>query len=665
MYPRYLTKSRFKLALECPTKLFYNHKKEYYNKKNDDDFLQELARGGIQVGELAKQYFPGGIEIVCDDYWDYDQLIKLTNEQLKKDKVILYEAAIKHKNCFIRVDILEKNGNSIKFYEVKSKSFHPEKDINKNGKVFLSRGNTIHYDWKDYLYDVSFQDWVLNNSKQTKEYEIIPHLTLINKSVKTTREGLHSKFLIINKNNTWISCSKKKLTGKDLGEKILSNINVTEHCQFIEKSIIQNAGVNYTFPELIERYSMLYKNDEKHEINLTNKCKHCEFKIINQNDITNKNKSGFHECLTEYSQGDFDFSEPNILEIWDNRKINNFIVQDKLYQRDLTLEDLGKDNNNSPGLTRIQRQWKQIQISTRAEGKEYFNGHAFSNYTSDFKYPFHFIDFETCRVAIPFEANRFPYDLYTFQFSCHTLKSDGGIEHHQWINIDPVFPNFEFVRELKRIIRNKGTVFMYSHYENTVLNTIHNQLNDYIDEIDDAEELKQWIESITYKKYIRRGDRCMIDLRDICYWFYLHNDMRGSYSIKALLPAVIKSSKYLKEKYSKPLPFGSNLKKKTFWQPNPDTKEPVDPYDLLEPLFSKTQLGILSSTNIELLMQDEKIQKGGAAMAAYALMHFTQMSDIEKEALRDGLLNYCELDTLAMLMIWEHWNSIINNKGEK
>ncbi len=64
-------------------------------------------------------------------------------------------------------------------------------------------------------------------------------------------------------------------------------------------------------------------------------------------------------------------------------------------------------------------------------------------------------------------------------------------------------------------------------------------------------------------------------------------------------------------------------------------------------------------------MQDEKIQKGGAAMAAYALMHFTQMSDIEKEALRDGLLNYCELDTLAMLMIWEHWNSIINNKGEK
>ncbi len=33
MQPRYLTKSKFKLAIECPTKLYYAGKKEYYNKK--------------------------------------------------------------------------------------------------------------------------------------------------------------------------------------------------------------------------------------------------------------------------------------------------------------------------------------------------------------------------------------------------------------------------------------------------------------------------------------------------------------------------------------------------------------------------------------------------------------------------------------------------------
>ena len=58
--PYYLTKSRFKLALECPTKLFYADKDEYANNKNDDEFLESLAEGGFQVGELAKYYYDNG-----------------------------------------------------------------------------------------------------------------------------------------------------------------------------------------------------------------------------------------------------------------------------------------------------------------------------------------------------------------------------------------------------------------------------------------------------------------------------------------------------------------------------------------------------------------------------------------------------------------------------
>ena len=56
----YLTKSRFKLALECPTKLYYaNSKNGYFDKNKDNDFLQSLADGGNQVGELAKfKYHP-------------------------------------------------------------------------------------------------------------------------------------------------------------------------------------------------------------------------------------------------------------------------------------------------------------------------------------------------------------------------------------------------------------------------------------------------------------------------------------------------------------------------------------------------------------------------------------------------------------------------------
>ncbi len=50
MKPRHLTKSRFKLAVECPTKLFYTSKKNYRDLKQEDSFLQALADGGFQVG---------------------------------------------------------------------------------------------------------------------------------------------------------------------------------------------------------------------------------------------------------------------------------------------------------------------------------------------------------------------------------------------------------------------------------------------------------------------------------------------------------------------------------------------------------------------------------------------------------------------------------------
>ena len=55
---------------------------------------------------------------------------------------------------------------------------------------------------------------------------------------------------------------------------------------------------------------------------------------------------------------------------------------------------------------------------------------------------------------------------------------------------------------------------------------------------------------------------------------------------------------------------------------------------------------------------DEKLADGGAAMTAYARMQFTSMSDLEKERIVQGLYRYCELDTLALVFIWEYWMSL-------
>ncbi len=93
MPQRLFTKSRFKLALECPNKLYYNRKEEYANQQLDDPFLEALAKGGFQVEELARMEYPDGIPIENND-WNYDLLVEQTNELLQGKNVVIFEAAI-------------------------------------------------------------------------------------------------------------------------------------------------------------------------------------------------------------------------------------------------------------------------------------------------------------------------------------------------------------------------------------------------------------------------------------------------------------------------------------------------------------------------------------------------------------------------------------------
>jgi len=56
----YLTKSKFKLGLECPTKLYYVDKPIFPNQKKEDPFLEQLANGGFQVEALARLKYAEG-----------------------------------------------------------------------------------------------------------------------------------------------------------------------------------------------------------------------------------------------------------------------------------------------------------------------------------------------------------------------------------------------------------------------------------------------------------------------------------------------------------------------------------------------------------------------------------------------------------------------------
>ena len=178
---KYLTKSIFKQGLECPTKLFYTNKQgEYANSSNEDSFLQSLAEGGFQVGELAKFYFHDNpIEESITIKSSGKEAVKETEERLsQKGRVVIAEAAFKFKNLFVRVDILVKEDNKISIYEVKAKSWDVDED-----SFFDKKKSKITSSWMPYVYDIAFQKYVVSNALQ--KGDIKSYLTLVDKS-KTT-----------------------------------------------------------------------------------------------------------------------------------------------------------------------------------------------------------------------------------------------------------------------------------------------------------------------------------------------------------------------------------------------------------------------------------------------------------------------------------------------
>ena len=75
-----------------------------------------------------------------------------------------------------------------------------------------------------------------------------------------------------------------------------------------------------------------------------------------------------------------------------------------------------------------------------------------------------------------------------------------------------------------------------------------------------------------------------------------------------------------------------------------------NPYDKLSELFE-------GASTINIKESDEAITDGGAAMTAYAKLQFEDISSEQRDSLKDNLLRYCELDTLAMVMIYEAWKN--------
>jgi hypothetical protein len=116
----YLSKSDFKVARTCATKLYYR-KLKYPSMLQEDEYLQFLADGGYMVETIAKLCQLEGIEIGFND--GPEVAAEKTLAMLKaNERVTLFEATLISGHRLARVDILKKNRTRFDLIEVKAKS---------------------------------------------------------------------------------------------------------------------------------------------------------------------------------------------------------------------------------------------------------------------------------------------------------------------------------------------------------------------------------------------------------------------------------------------------------------------------------------------------------------------------------------------------------------
>jgi hypothetical protein len=191
-------------------------------------------------------------------------------------------------------------------------------------------------------------------------------------------------------------------------------------------------------------------------------------------------------------------------------------------------------------------------------------------------YPIHFLDFETMGPAIPRYTGTRPYQTVPFQWSDHILSTDGTLEHQEYLCDEDKDPREEFTLTLLEALGSEGTIVIYTTYEEGVIREL-------------AEYLPRYRGPL-----FRILDRFK-DLHALIKKHYYHPAFQGSFSLKAVLPALLPAMGY------------ENL----------------------------------------------AIEEGSQASIEYLRMIDPATPSAEKARIKADLLTYCAHDTLAMLKIRE------------
>jgi hypothetical protein len=229
-------------------------------------------------------------------------------------------------------------------------------------------------------------------------------------------------------------------------------------------------------------------------------------------------------------------------------------------------------------LNSIQHRVKQCSIS----GEAYFDGEGAAADLSPYGFPARYLDFETVMLAVPIWKGCRPYQQIPFQFSVYRVDEDGGLEHAEFLDLSGQDPSGAFARGLIEQCGNEGPVFVYNAaFEKTRIRELADRFS----------ELAPKLLGINSR---------IVDLLPIARDRYYHPSQHGSWSIKALLPAIC-------------------------------------------PDLSYSQL--------------DGVQDGGMAVESYKEAIAPGTTPERRFEISRQLREYCKLDTFAMVRVWRFFKN--------
>jgi hypothetical protein len=143
-------------------------------------------------------------------------------------------------------------------------------------------------------------------------------------------------------------------------------------------------------------------------------------------------------------------------------------------------------------------------------------------------YPRYYFDFEGIDLPVPRWQGVRPYEQIPFQWSCHIERSPGAFDHAEFLDLTGNDPSRPCIERMQDVISpdDGGPIFVYYQtYEKSRLAELSIRHPEFTGVV---------------QKYIGR----LFDLHPLVKQYFYHPQMRGSFSIKGVLPAIAPNLDY-------------------------------------------------------------------------------------------------------------------------